>query len=85
MEGAESRGSRAGSPNRVTALVGREDDLKVLQQLVRDHRIVTVTGPGGVGKTRGPIDLGRLIAPEFGDAVAFVALAHVTDPTDVIV
>jgi predicted ATPase/DNA-binding CsgD family transcriptional regulator len=71
-------------PEPATTLVGREDDLRLLQQLVGDHRIVTITGPGGVGKTRALIGLGRLLAPEFGDAVAFVALAHVTDPTDVI-
>ena len=71
-------------PEPITTLVGRDDALKVLQHLVRDHRIVTITGPGGVGKTRALIELGRLIAPEFGDAVAFLALAHVTDPTDVI-
>jgi predicted ATPase/DNA-binding CsgD family transcriptional regulator len=85
---AEDGGSRVASlssiPEPVTALVGREADLKVLGQLVRDHRVVTITGPGGVGKTRALIDLGRLIAPEFGESVAFVALAHVTDRAIVV-
>jgi predicted ATPase/class 3 adenylate cyclase len=63
-------------------LIGRADDLASLAELVRGHRIVTITGPGGVGKTRIAVELGRTLAPEFLDGVAFVPMAEVTDRAD---
>jgi len=63
-------------------LVGREADCAYLVDLVRQHRVVTVTGPGGVGKTRILVELGRMLAPEFLDGLAYIALADVADPTD---
>ena len=86
-EALEGKGERFASlpsnlPDPAAPLVGRAADLASLIELVREHRVVTITGPGGVGKTRIVIELGRLLAPEFLDGVAFVALADVTEPTD---
>ena len=84
-ETLEGKGERFASlpsnlPSPTGPLVGRAADLASLIELVREHRVVTITGPGGVGKTRIVIELGRLLAPEFLDGVAFIALAEVTDP-----
>jgi predicted ATPase/class 3 adenylate cyclase len=81
----EGKGERLASlpgklPDAGTSLVGRGADLSSLADLVREHRVVTVSGPGGVGKTRVLAELGRLLAPEFLDGVAFVALADVGEP-----
>ena len=62
-------------------LVGRAADLAALIELVRNNRLVTITGPGGTGKTRLLVELGRTVTPEFLDGVSFAALADVTDPT----
>ena len=83
----EGKGERFASlpsnlPEPAAALVGRADDLAALVELAREHRVVTITGPGGVGKTRIVVELGRLLAAEFLDGVAFVALADVADPAD---
>ena len=83
----EGKGERFASlpsnlPDPAAPLVGRAADLASLVELARGSRVVTITGPGGVGKTRILIELGRLLAPEFLDGVAFVALADVTDPAD---
>lgn len=67
-----------------TSLVGRAADLQALVGLAREHRVLTITGPGGVGKTRIMIEVGRVLAPEFLDRVAFVPLADVTRPEDVL-
>jgi class 3 adenylate cyclase len=67
-------------PDPATPLVGRAADLASLVELVREHRVVTITGPGGVGKTRIVVALGRWLAPEFLDGVAFVTMADVTEP-----
>ena len=61
-------------------LVGRTGELAALTDLVRTQRVVTITGPGGVGKTRVLIELGRLLAAEFPDALAFITLADVSEP-----
>ena len=83
----EGKGERFASlpsnlPEPVTPLVGRAADLASLIELAREHPVVTITGPGGVGKTRIVIELGRMLTPEFLDGVAFVALADVTEPAD---
>ena len=69
-------------PDPVGPVLGRAADLASLIELARGHRVVTITGPGGVGKTRIVIELGRQLASEFLDGVAFVALADVTEPAD---
>lgn len=60
-------------------LLGRAGDLAALVDLVRTNRLVTITGPGGTGKTRLLVELGRTLTPEFLDGVSFAALADVTD------
>lgn len=81
----EGKGERFASlpsnlPTPAAPLVGRADELAALTDLVRTQRVVTITGPGGVGKTRVLIELGRLLAAEFPDALAFITLADVSEP-----
>ena len=88
-EALEGKGERFASlpsnlPDPTTPLVGRAADLASLVELAHEHRVVTITGPGGVGKTRIVVELGRLLAPEFLDGVAFIALAEVTDPAQFV-
>ncbi|HEV2108897.1 MAG TPA: BTAD domain-containing putative transcriptional regulator, partial [Thermomicrobiales bacterium] len=67
-------------------LVGRVREVEGLQDLIldRDVRLVTVTGPGGVGKTRLAQEATRQITGDFADGVCFVALAAVRDPSLVV-
>lgn len=67
-------------PNLATRFFGRENELAQLKELLSIHRLVTVQGPGGCGKTRLAIKLARQSLNLFPDGVWFVALAQLTDP-----
>ena len=74
--------SSGGLPLSLTALVGRDDDVRTLQQWLADStaRLITLLGPGGVGKTRLAVDVARAIATGSATRVLFVHLAAVRDP-----
>jgi predicted ATPase len=63
-----------------TSLIGRESEVAELQAAVKAHRLVTLTGVGGVGKTRLASEVAAHLADEFPDGVWFFELAAVTDP-----
>ncbi|MGA7134956.1 MAG: adenylate/guanylate cyclase domain-containing protein, partial [Mycobacterium sp.] len=67
-------------PTQLTSFVGRQAELAQVQQLLTENRVVTLTGAGGVGKTRLAIQAAAAVAGDFGDGVWCVDLAPITDP-----
>jgi predicted ATPase len=63
-----------------TRLIGRESEVAELEAAVKAHRLVTLTGVGGVGKTRLASEVAARLADEFPDGVWLFELAAVTDP-----
>jgi predicted ATPase len=63
-----------------TSFIGREAEVAELHAVVKAHRLLTLTGVGGVGKTRLALEVAARRADEFPDGVWFFELAAVTDP-----
>jgi predicted ATPase/class 3 adenylate cyclase len=66
-----------------TSFLGREAEISDLHTALKAHRLVTLTGPGGVGKTRLALEVAARLAREFSDGVWVIELAPVGDPTAV--
>src|SRR5579864_1356879 len=67
-------------PRPLTSFIGRERELALARRLQQGNCLVTLTGPGGSGKTRLCIALAAEVAAEYPDGVYFVPLAPVRDP-----
>jgi len=79
-EALGSMGARTNLPAQTSDLIGRVDQIEELIGLVADHRFITLTGPGGIGKTRLAIELGRHLLPRFADGVWIAELASLSTP-----
>jgi predicted ATPase/class 3 adenylate cyclase len=68
-------------PVQLTTFVGRRRELESVKAAVRDARLLTLTGPGGTGKTRLALQAAAELLPELEDGVFFVPLAAITEPS----
>ena len=71
-------------PHRIARLYGRDEDLRTIEDLLRRHAVVTITGAGGIGKTRVAQAVARRMtsdrARDLADGVWWVELAALADP-----
>jgi len=67
-------------PQQFTSFVGRGAQLAEVGKLLAGNRLVTLTGAGGVGKTRMAVEVANQLAAEYADGVWYVDLAPITDP-----
>jgi hypothetical protein len=79
--GGEERAGPVPPPVPLTETVGRDADIAAVAELLAGQvRLLTVTGPGGVGKTRLALEVARAVAGRFADGVAFLPLRDVPGP-----
>jgi hypothetical protein len=76
--------SNTNLPRPASSFVGRERETAEVAELVRGHRLVTLSGPGGSGKTRLSIEAASELVGKFKAGVFWVSLAAVRDPTLVL-
>jgi predicted ATPase/class 3 adenylate cyclase len=68
-------------PLQLTSFVGREEEIAEVERLLDQARLLTLTGPGGSGKTRLALQVAAELLTRFQDGACFVDLSPVTDPT----
>jgi predicted ATPase/DNA-binding CsgD family transcriptional regulator len=83
MPGLLVKSGRRDLPLSITPFIGRTAERAALAAALAEHRMVTATGPGGVGKTRLALSVAADVAPARRDGVWFVDLIHVTGPATV--
>src|SRR5262249_3742553 len=73
-------------PSQPTTFVGRAEEMRRLQEMLADRsgRVLTLVGPGGIGKTRLALATATAVAEHYADGVWFVPLAAVSDPALVL-
>ncbi|HTY32074.1 MAG TPA: LuxR C-terminal-related transcriptional regulator [Mycobacterium sp.] len=67
-------------PAQLTSFVGRDAEMAEVRAILTQHRLVTLTGAGGVGKTRLAVQVAASLTAEYGDGTWYVDLAPLTDP-----
>ncbi len=75
-EAASDNSASSGLPDYHLSFVGRSKEIEEICSMLRNPqiRLVTIVGPGGIGKTRMAVEIGRQIADNFADGVKFIAL-----------
>src|SRR6185503_1742270 len=77
---APNRSHRTNVPIAASALIGREAAVQDLRELLSAYRVVTLTGPGGIGKTVLAAEVARRLFPTLESNVLFVELVSLSDP-----
>src|SRR4029077_20177306 len=67
-------------PTQLTSFIGRAAEVEAAKRLLQKSRLLTLTGPGGIGKTRLSLQIAAESARDFAGGVYFVALSAVRDP-----
>jgi len=71
-------------PKHLSSFIGREKEVEAIKQLLSEHRLVTLTGAGGCGKTRLAIQAAAEALPDYSDGVWMVELAPVNVPDHIV-
>jgi predicted ATPase/DNA-binding CsgD family transcriptional regulator/Tfp pilus assembly protein PilF len=68
-------------PTQLTRFIGRQDEIAAIKRIFADARLLTLTGPGGSGKTRLAIEVARQLEDSFEDGIVWVDLTSLSDET----
>jgi len=77
----EGQSTKNNFPSSLTSFVGREKELATIEKWIEEVRLVNLTGPGGIGKTRLAFEVAELLKSKFVNNIYIVPLAPLADPT----
>jgi non-specific serine/threonine protein kinase len=80
VEASEPFSPRHNLPVQLSSFIGREKEQREVMDLVGRHRLVTLTGPGGIGKSRLSLQVGDKLLNDYSSGVWFIALDSLSDP-----
>ncbi len=80
----ETKRTRSLVPGRLSSIVGRQREIEEIGALLRSRRLVTLVGPGGVGKTTLAVEAARAVEQDLDDGVWIVPLDDIDDPASVV-
>ena len=80
----DNRSLLHGFPVQTTSFIGREKEIGIIIDLIGKHRIVTMTGTGGCGKTRLACEVAALLVKDYPDGLWFVDLAPLLNPEELV-
>jgi predicted ATPase/DNA-binding winged helix-turn-helix (wHTH) protein len=80
IEGPPAFLQKTNLPKLLTKLIGRDDDVSTIGAMLDRHRLVSLVGAGGIGKTRLALEIGWQMLPRFADGVRRIDLGPVTNP-----
>ncbi|MFN8413250.1 MAG: NB-ARC domain-containing protein [Anaerolineales bacterium] len=72
--------TRTNLPSQLTSFIGRENEIREVKEALSKHRLVNLTGPGGIGKTRMSLQVATSLRDEFPDGVWFFELELLSEP-----
>ena len=75
-----SKSNKDNLPAEISSFIGRESEVSELRQLLQQARLITLTGPGGTGKTRLALRVASVSRDMYVDGVTFISLASTNDP-----
>ncbi len=72
-------------PDQIPQIIGRENDMQRIVELIveKENHLITITGTGGIGKTRLALAVAKSLTGHYDDGVYFVDLSHITDEVDI--
>jgi predicted ATPase/DNA-binding SARP family transcriptional activator len=80
IEGGEITPSKHNLPSQLSSFIGRQKEQTEIMNLISNNRLVTLTGPGGIGKTSLALQVGYKLLNEYPNGVWFIALDSLADP-----
>ncbi len=71
-------------PIPATPILGREKEIEELREMLNKHQVITLTGTGGIGKTRTSLEICHRLKNSYQDGIVFVSMATLTDASEVM-
>ncbi|NNF33680.1 MAG: NACHT domain-containing protein, partial [Saprospiraceae bacterium] len=84
LDGQKVKSFNASVPIHSSPILGREREINEILELFKEYKVITITGTGGIGKTRMSLEICQRVEANYLEGVFFVSMATITDSREVI-